>query len=98
MLSNLNAAHRQHKVTNNNGNSFIDILAVLLTGGVGIFIALLGLYFDDLPFLIIGYVIALASAWTAVSKAGKSAKAGKSTIELMREYRDYKAERKNKDQ
>ena len=83
MLSNLNAAHRQHKVTNNNSNSFIDILAVLLTGGVGMFIALLGLCFDNLPFLIIGYVIALASAWTAVSKAGKS------TIELMREYRDY---------
>ena len=92
MLNNLNAAHRQHEVTNNNGNSFIDILAVLLTGGVGIFIALLGLYFDDLPFLIIGYVIALASSWTALFKAGKS------TIELMREYRDYKAERKNKDQ
>ena len=49
MLSNLNAAHRQHKVTNNNSNSFIDILAVLLTGGVGMFIALLGLCFDNLP-------------------------------------------------
>ena len=59
MLSNLNAAHRQHKVTNNNSNSFIDILAVLLTGGVGIFIALLGLYFDDLPFLIIGMLLRL---------------------------------------
>ena len=91
MFANLNAAHRQHEVTNNNKNSFIDILAVLLTGGVGMFIALLGLYFDNLPFLILGYVIALASAWTAVSKAGKS------TIELMREYQDYKAEKKNKD-
>ena len=49
MLSNLNAAHRRHEVTNNNSNSFIDILAVLLTGGVGISIALLGLYFDNLP-------------------------------------------------
>ena len=88
MFANLNAVHRQHEATNNNKNSFIDILAVLLTGGVGIFIALLGLYFDNLPFLILGYVIALASAWTAVSKAGKS------TIELMREYQDYKAEKK----
>ena len=91
MFANLNAAHRHHEGTNNNKNSFIDILAVLLTGGVGMFIALLGLYFDNLPFLILGYVIALASAWTAVSKAGKS------TIELMREYQDYKAEKKNKD-
>ena len=88
----LNAAHRQHEVKNDNNNSFIDVLAVLLTGGVGMFVALLGLYFDNLPFLILGYVIALASAWTAVSKAGKS------TIELMSAYRNYKAERKNKDQ
>ena len=83
-------AHRQQEVTSSN-NSFIDILAVLLIGGVGMFIALLGLYFDNLPFLILGYVIALASAWTAVSKAGKS------TIELMSAYRNYKAEKKNKD-
>ncbi len=92
MNTHLNAAHRQQEVTNNNNNSFIDILAVLLIGGVGIFIALLGLYFDNLPFLIVGYVIAIASAWSAISKAGKS------TIEFMREYRNYKAEKKNKDQ
>ncbi len=92
MNTHLNAAHHQQEVTNNNNNSFIDILAVLLIGGVGMFIALLGLYFDNLPFLIVGYIIAIASAWSAISKAGKS------TIEFMREYRNYKAEKKNKDQ
>ena len=88
---NLNAAHRQHEVTNNNNNSFIDVLAVLLIGGIGMFLALLGVYLDNLGFLIAGWTI------IAISIAVGLTNLGKSFIEFLSSYRKYKAERKNED-
>ncbi len=92
MSTHLNAAHRRHEVTNNNTNSFIDVLAVLLTGGIGMFLALLGVYLDNLGFLIAGWII------IAISIAVGLTNLGKSFIEFMSSYRNYKAERKNKNQ
>ena len=89
---NLNAAHRRHEVTNNNNNSFIDVLAVLLIGGIGMFLALLGVYLDNLGFLIAGWTI------IAISIAFGLTNLGKSFIEFLSSYRNYKAERKNEDQ
>ena len=63
----LNAARRQQKVIKES-SSLVDLLAVLLIGGIGLFIALLGLYFDNLAFLIVGYVIAIASAGKAINE------------------------------
>ena len=86
-----NAAHRQHEVTRES-NSLFDLLAVLLTGGVGMFIALLGLYFDNLGFLIAGWII------IAISIAVGLTNLGKSFIEFLSSYRNYKDRRNNKDQ
>ncbi len=86
-----NAAHRQHEVTRES-NSLFDLLAVLLTGGVGMFIALLGLYFDNLGFLIAGWII------IAISIAVGLTNLGKSFIEFLSSYRNYKDRKNDKNQ
>ena len=68
----LDAAHRQHEVKNSNNNSFIDVLAVLLIGGIGMFLALLGVYLDNLGFLIAGWVIIGISIGIGLTKLGKA--------------------------
>ena len=84
-------AHRQQEVTSSN-NSFIDVLAVLLIGGIGMFLALLGVYLDNDGFLIAGWVIIGISIGIGLTKLGKA------IIELMISYRNFKANRKDKDQ
>ena len=91
MTIDTNAAHRQHEVTRES-NSLIDLLAILLTGGLGMFIALLGLYFDNIGFLIAGWII------IAISIAVGLTNLGKSFIEFLSSYRNYKDHKKDKDQ
>ena len=86
-----NAAHCLHEVTRES-NSLFDLLAVLVTGGISIFIALLGLYFDNLEFFIAGWII------IAISIAVGLTNLGKSFIEFLSSYRNYKDRKNNKNQ
>ena len=55
-----------------NATSLIDLLVVLLLGGIGIYIALLGLYFDNLFLYIVGLIIAIGTAIKIIAGAGKA--------------------------
>ena len=68
----MNAAPRRHEVKNDNNNGFIDVLAVLLIGGIGIFLALIGVYLDNLGFLIASWVIIAISIAIGLTNLGKA--------------------------
>ena len=67
-----NVVHRRHEVKNDNNNGFIDVLAVLLIGGIGIFLALIGVYLDNLGFLIAGWIIIAISIAIGLTNLGKA--------------------------
>ena len=52
--------------------SLVEILAVLILGGIGMAIALLGLYLDNPILYISGLIIVIATALIAVTKAGNA--------------------------
>ncbi len=70
MEAHLNIAQRRQEVPKS--NTLIDLLAVLALGGIGMFVALLGLYFDNLPLYILGLVIVIGSAIKILANAGKA--------------------------
>ena len=90
----ISAGGFQDKVPKEN-TSLIEILAVLIFGGIGMFSTLLGIYIDNLVLYTVGLVVVIASAWSAITKAGKS------TIEFIHsilEFIDYLKDRfKKKD-
>jgi len=97
-MAHFNVAHRQHEVTKNNTNSFIDILAVLVIGVIAMIAALLGILYDKPYFFILAFIGFIASVVCLIAMAiGSVATTGKAIIEFLSSYRDYKA-KKNKDQ
>ena len=52
-----------------NDTSLVEVMAVLVIGGIGLYIALLGLYLDNLILFTIGLIMLVASAVTSVFKA-----------------------------
>ena len=64
--------------------SLVEILAALILGGIGIILALLGIYLDNAPLYIAGWVIIVLSIVNAVAKAGRS------IIGLISDYQDFK--------
>ena len=99
MRSHLDAAHRQHEVTKNNNNSFIDLLAVLVIGAISMVATLLGVLYDNPYIFIPAFIGFIASVVGAIAIAtGSVANAGKAIIEFLSSYRNYKGHTKNKDQ
>ncbi len=94
-----NVAYRQHEVTKNNTNSFIDLLAVLVIGVIAMIATLLGILYDNPYIFIPGFIGFIAFVVGVIAKAtGSVANAGKAIVEFLISYRDYKDKRKDKDQ
>ena len=99
MRSHFNITHRQHEVTKNNNNSFIDLLAVLVIGLISIIATLLGALYDNPYIFIPAFIGFIASVVGAIAIAtGSVANAGKATIEFLSLYRNYKHRTKNENQ
>ena len=90
METHLNAGRGQHKVPKES-TSTVEILAVLILGGIGMVATLLGIYLDNPVLYTIGLVIIIGSALSTIVNLGKS------IIEFLSVYQDFKNRRKKRD-
>ena len=86
MDTHLNIEHHQQDVLKGQFN-LVELLAILILGTMGMFLALLGVYFDNLSFYIGGWIIIV------ISIIGAAAAAGKAIIEFLSAYRSFRKER-----
>ena len=86
MDTHLNIEHRQQDALKGQFN-LVELLAALILGSVGMFLALLGVYFDDLSFYIGGWIIIVISTVFAAAATGKA------IIEFLSAYRSFREER-----
>ncbi len=63
---NTSADYRQREIKND--NSLVEILAILIIGGISMFMAALGILLDNIFLLIMGCVLVVLSVGTAATK------------------------------
>ena len=88
----VNAGKFQPRKTGDN-TSLIEVMAVLVIGGISMFIALLGLYLDN-PILFWGGVIALIAS--VIVAVGKAIKVTLEVIDAILNFRDRLRERRKR--
>ena len=71
-----------------NNSSLVELLAILLIGGISIYVALLGLYFENDMLYVLGLILVIISIGTAAVKF---------VFDFMNAYLDFKDRLKNKD-
>ena len=63
---NTSADYRQREIKND--NSLVEILAILIIGGISMFMAAFGILLDNIFLLIMGCVLVVLSVGTAATK------------------------------